>query len=172
MFFMVSLFLYLCPVAALCTIWACCLLVVCMLCYCVHYTSYTCYCFQFSVSPSPVNGNRCSFWNVLSTFLEYRMMDKVQKPSNSKCYAPISEPFRIYIFMKFILWTNWNEQVIEKYYYYHKNKLTSWKKLSTVKLLFLSFLLRSVHLNTELRKILQRGHLPLTSWFRMIENEH
>jgi hypothetical protein len=29
-------------------------------------------------------------------FLEYWMMDKVHKPSNSKCYTPSSEPFIIY----------------------------------------------------------------------------
>jgi hypothetical protein len=28
--------------------------------------------------------------------LEYRTMDKVQKPSNSVCHPPLSEPFRIY----------------------------------------------------------------------------
>jgi hypothetical protein len=28
--------------------------------------------------------------------LEYRTMEKVQKPSNSMCYTPLSEPFRIY----------------------------------------------------------------------------
>jgi hypothetical protein len=32
------------------------------------------------------------FW-----FLEYRMRDRVQKPSNSECYTPPSEPFRIYL---------------------------------------------------------------------------
>jgi hypothetical protein len=26
--------------------------------------------------------------------LEYRTMEKVQKPSNSECYTPSSEPFR------------------------------------------------------------------------------
>jgi hypothetical protein len=30
--------------------------------------------------------------------LEYRMMEKVQEPSNSECYTPSSEPFRIYYF--------------------------------------------------------------------------
>jgi hypothetical protein len=30
----------------------------------------------------------------LYTFLEYQMMDKVQKPSNSEYYTPPSEPFR------------------------------------------------------------------------------
>jgi hypothetical protein len=28
-------------------------------------------------------------------------MDKVQKPSSSECYAPSSEPFRIYIHQEF-----------------------------------------------------------------------
>jgi hypothetical protein len=28
--------------------------------------------------------------------LKYRTMDKVQKPSNSECYTPSLEPFRIY----------------------------------------------------------------------------
>jgi hypothetical protein len=27
--------------------------------------------------------------------LEYRTMDKIQKPSNSECYTPLTEPFRI-----------------------------------------------------------------------------
>jgi hypothetical protein len=36
----------------------------------------------------PVSGMLCS--------LEYWMVDKVQKPSNQKCYSPSSEPFRIY----------------------------------------------------------------------------
>jgi hypothetical protein len=43
--------------------------------------------------PSPEDGNRSSFRNVV--FLEYLKMDKVQKPSNPKCYNPSSEPFRI-----------------------------------------------------------------------------
>jgi hypothetical protein len=34
---------------------------------------------------------------VLLWFLEYRTMDKVQKPSNPECYTPSSEPFRIYV---------------------------------------------------------------------------
>jgi hypothetical protein len=29
--------------------------------------------------------------------LEYRTMDKVQKPSNPMCYTPSSEPFKIYL---------------------------------------------------------------------------
>jgi hypothetical protein len=33
---------------------------------------------------------------LFSNFLEYWMMDKAQKPSNSKCYTPSSEPIRIY----------------------------------------------------------------------------
>jgi hypothetical protein len=36
----------------------------------------------------PVSETSCS--------LEYLMMEKVQKPSNSVCYTPSSEPFRIY----------------------------------------------------------------------------
>jgi hypothetical protein len=28
-------------------------------------------------------------------------MAKIQKPSNSKCYTPLSEPFRVYIFILF-----------------------------------------------------------------------
>jgi hypothetical protein len=28
-------------------------------------------------------------------FLEYQMMDQVQKPSNTECYMPLSEPCRI-----------------------------------------------------------------------------
>jgi hypothetical protein len=31
--------------------------------------------------------------------LEYRMMEKVQKPSNSVCYTTSSEPFRIYFYL-------------------------------------------------------------------------
>jgi hypothetical protein len=35
--------------------------------------------------PSPEDGNRSSFRkDVLSSYLEFRMMDKVQKPSNSE----------------------------------------------------------------------------------------
>lgn len=30
-------------------------------------------------------------------FLEYRPMEKVQKPSNPECYTQSSEPFRIYV---------------------------------------------------------------------------
>jgi hypothetical protein len=33
-------------------------------------------------------------------FIENRTIEKAQKPSNSVCYTPSSEPFRIYIFMK------------------------------------------------------------------------
>jgi hypothetical protein len=29
--------------------------------------------------------------------LEYQMMEKVQTPSDSECYTPLSEPFKIYI---------------------------------------------------------------------------
>jgi hypothetical protein len=30
--------------------------------------------------------------------LEYRTMEKFQKPSNSECYTPSSEPYRIYFY--------------------------------------------------------------------------
>jgi hypothetical protein len=33
----------------------------------------------------------------LDLFLEYRMMDKVQNPSTSERYTPLSEVFRIYL---------------------------------------------------------------------------
>jgi hypothetical protein len=51
---------------------------------------------------SPGDGNRSSFWNTaFSSFLEYQMMDKVQKPSYSECYTTSSEPFRIYFFFSY-----------------------------------------------------------------------
>jgi hypothetical protein len=34
--------------------------------------------------------------NILFYFLEYRTMGKVKKHSNSVCYTPLSQPFRIY----------------------------------------------------------------------------
>jgi hypothetical protein len=34
---------------------------------------------------------------MFTTYLEYRMMDKVHKLSDSECYTPSSEPFRFYI---------------------------------------------------------------------------
>jgi hypothetical protein len=34
--------------------------------------------------------------SVTLCFLEYRTMVKVQKPNNSECYTPLSEPFSIY----------------------------------------------------------------------------
>jgi hypothetical protein len=34
--------------------------------------------------PSPEEGNRSSFRNAVFQYLEFRTMDKVQKPSNSK----------------------------------------------------------------------------------------
>jgi hypothetical protein len=46
---------------------------------------------------SPEEGNRSSFRNAVSSFVEYRTMDKVRKPSNSEGYTPSSEPFRIYL---------------------------------------------------------------------------
>jgi hypothetical protein len=52
-------------------------------------------------APSGEDGNRSSFQNAVFSsgffFLEYQRMNKVQKPSNSKCYTPLSEPFRIYM---------------------------------------------------------------------------
>jgi hypothetical protein len=44
------------------------------------------------------DGNRSSFWNVvfLSSDFRIRTMDEVQKPINSVCYTPLSEPYRIY----------------------------------------------------------------------------
>jgi hypothetical protein len=51
---------------------------------------------QQSVSPSPEGRNRSSYQNVMfSDFLEYRTLDKVQKPSNSVSYTPSSDPFRV-----------------------------------------------------------------------------
>jgi hypothetical protein len=32
----------------------------------------------------------------VKAFLEYWTIDKVKKPSNSECYTPSSEPFKIY----------------------------------------------------------------------------
>jgi hypothetical protein len=47
------------------------------------------------VSFSPEDGNRSSFRNFISSsYLEFRTMGKVQKPSDPDCYAPLSEPFR------------------------------------------------------------------------------
>jgi hypothetical protein len=48
--------------------------------------------------PSPEDGNRSSFRNVVffCFFLEYRTMNKVQKPSSPECYIPSSEPFKVY----------------------------------------------------------------------------
>jgi hypothetical protein len=48
-------------------------------------------------STSPEDGNRNSFRKVVfCSFLEYRKIDKVQKLSDSVCYAGSSEPFRIF----------------------------------------------------------------------------
>jgi hypothetical protein len=45
----------------------------------------------------PDDGKRSSFRNVVfSGCLEFRTMDKVYKLSDSECYAPSSEPVRIY----------------------------------------------------------------------------
>jgi hypothetical protein len=32
------------------------------------------------------------------SYLEFRTMDKVHKPSDSECYTPSSEPFRFYFY--------------------------------------------------------------------------
>jgi hypothetical protein len=48
-------------------------------------------------APSSEDGKRFSFPNsFFSSFLEYRTMNRVEKPSNSECYTSSSEPFRIY----------------------------------------------------------------------------
>jgi hypothetical protein len=50
----------------------------------------------------------CALVNMVITmfyFLEYRTMENVQKPSNSVCYTPSPEPFRIYHLI-FLLVTN------------------------------------------------------------------
>jgi hypothetical protein len=39
----------------------------------------------------PVSETLCS-----SVFLEYRTMDKVQKPNSPECYIPSWEPFKVY----------------------------------------------------------------------------
>jgi hypothetical protein len=36
--------------------------------------------------PSPEDGNRFSFRNVLSSYLEFWTMDKVHTPSDSECH--------------------------------------------------------------------------------------
>jgi hypothetical protein len=40
----------------------------------------------------PVSETLCS-----SVFLEYRTMDKVQKPNSPECHIPWSEPFKVYL---------------------------------------------------------------------------
>jgi hypothetical protein len=48
--------------------------------------------------PSPEHPNRTSFGNVVfSSYLEFGMIGKVPKPSDSECYAPSPEPFRFYL---------------------------------------------------------------------------
>jgi hypothetical protein len=42
------------------------------------------------------NGNGSSFRNSVLLYLEFQTMDRVQKPSNSECYTPPSEPFRFH----------------------------------------------------------------------------
>jgi hypothetical protein len=48
-------------------------------------------------APSPEGGNRSSFRNVVFCFLEYRTLDKVQKPNSPECHIPSSEPFKVYM---------------------------------------------------------------------------
>jgi hypothetical protein len=46
--------------------------------------------------PSPEDGNRSSFQNIVYyNYLKFQTMDKVHGPSDSECYAPFSEFFRI-----------------------------------------------------------------------------
>jgi hypothetical protein len=48
--------------------------------------------------PSPEDGNRCIFRNVVvRSYLEFRTIDNVQKPSNSECCTPSSGPCGFYI---------------------------------------------------------------------------
>jgi hypothetical protein len=47
--------------------------------------------------PSREDGNRSSFrYVVFSSYLEFRTMGKVHKPSDSECCAPKSEPYRFF----------------------------------------------------------------------------
>jgi hypothetical protein len=46
--------------------------------------------------------------------LEYWTMDKVQKPSNPKCYTPSTEPFRINPIIKFFYMKLKNRPQIRK----------------------------------------------------------
>jgi hypothetical protein len=47
--------------------------------------------------PSPEYAKISNFRTVtFSSYLEFRAMDKVQKPSGSECCTPSSEPFRFY----------------------------------------------------------------------------
>jgi hypothetical protein len=71
--------------------------------------------------PSPEDGNRSSFRNVvLFSLLEFQTMDKVQKTSNPECHTPSSEPFRIYTFSV--------EGILEKYFFKFKMKLIEFIK--------------------------------------------
>jgi hypothetical protein len=43
--------------------------------------------------PLPEDGKKSSVCNLMfSNYLDFRTMDKVQKPSDSECYIPSSEP--------------------------------------------------------------------------------
>jgi hypothetical protein len=44
---------------------------------------------------SPEEGSRASCRNIVVSFLEYWTMEQVQRHSNSECFAPSVEPFRL-----------------------------------------------------------------------------
>jgi hypothetical protein len=59
--------------------------------------------FVATPSPSPDDGKISNFWNAsFSTYLEFRTMGKVQKPSDSGCYSPPSEPFTFYLYIRLL----------------------------------------------------------------------
>jgi hypothetical protein len=62
---------------------------------------------SFFSHPSLEDGNMHFPKRHFYYFLEYRTMGKVQKPSNSECYMPSSEPFRIYIYRVFRAQADW-----------------------------------------------------------------
>jgi hypothetical protein len=51
----------------------------------------------------PVERANPNHWEItiLPNVLAYRTIDKVQKPSNSECYTPSSEPFIIYLLNRY-----------------------------------------------------------------------
>jgi hypothetical protein len=55
--------------------------------------------------PSPVEGNRSSFRNtIFSRYLEFKTIDRVQKPSDSECYTPTSEHLRFRQESNLLIW--------------------------------------------------------------------